>query len=84
MRDKFQIASYAAVVDTSAEIILEEAVKGEIEPRWCCVLGNEGCGISSNVIDACKSRIRIGMTDGVDSLSIGVAGAILLHGMKHK
>ncbi len=84
MKDKFGIASYAAVVDSSAEIVLEEVAKGDIEPLWCCVLGNETRGISSKVIDSCKSRIRIGMVDEVDSLGVAVAGAILLHGMKNK
>jgi tRNA G18 (ribose-2'-O)-methylase SpoU len=51
---------------------------------WCCVLGNEGNGISSKVINACKYRIRIGMSETVDSLSVGVAGGILLHNIRER
>mmetsp|Transcript_1118 Transcript_1118/g.2030 ORF Transcript_1118/g.2030 Transcript_1118/m.2030 type:complete len:115 (-) Transcript_1118:778-1122(-) len=48
---------------------------------WCCVLGNEGHGISDEVIQECDNRIRIGMAKGVDSLSLPVAAGILMHGL---
>ncbi len=48
---------------------------------WCCVLGNEGNGIRTEVIAECDKRIKIGMAKGVDSLSLPVAAAILMHGL---
>lgn len=83
MKERFGMISYAAVVDNSAEKVLEDIPKGQIG-HWCCVLGNEGIGISEQVIASCDCRIRIGMTDSVDSLSVGVAGGILLHGIRER
>lgn len=58
-----------------------ENFEGTKVESWCLVLGNEGQGISSEVIQACDERIRIGMSNGVDSFSLPVAAGILLHGM---
>ena len=58
-----------------------EDFDGTNADSWCLVLGNEGQGISSEVIQACDERIRIGMSNGVDSFSLPVAAGILLHGM---
>ena len=58
-----------------------EKFKGAEVDSWCLVLGNEGHGISSEVIQACDERIRIGMSNGVDSFSLPVAAGILLHGI---
>jgi tRNA G18 (ribose-2'-O)-methylase SpoU len=48
---------------------------------WCCVLGNEGNGIRTEVIAKCDKRIKIGMASGVDSMSLPVAAAIMMHGL---
>ena len=84
LKTKFGITSYAAVVDTAVDLVLENIPKGGINQHWCCVLGNESNGISAKVINACSSCIRIGMTASVDSLSIGIAGGILLHGLRER
>jgi len=74
------ISSFAAVIDLDSELVLERMERGEVPPRWCCVMGNEANGISKEVVASCSSRLRIGMTGGVDSLSVPVATGILLHG----
>lgn len=77
--------SYAAVVQQSTPtLVLNEISRGDIPSSWCCVLGNEGNGISEEVVDACTQNIRIGMRDGVDSLSVVVACGILLHGLMER
>lgn len=81
---QFQITSYAAVIDKTADMVLEKTSKGEISKNWCLVLGNEGHGISQSVIQSCNHRLRIAMSDGVDSLSVGVAAGILLHGLRER
>lgn len=48
------------------------------------MVGNESQGISPPVLNACEHRIRIGMQDGVDSLSVPVATGILLHGLMER
>ena len=47
-------------------------------------MGNEANGISNKVLAACQYQITIGMVNGVDSLSVGVATGILLHGMRER
>jgi tRNA G18 (ribose-2'-O)-methylase SpoU len=57
---------------------------GYLSHSWCCVLGNESTGVSDATIQACGHRIRIGMDEGVDSLSVPIATGILLHGLKER
>jgi tRNA G18 (ribose-2'-O)-methylase SpoU len=84
LRDHFQIKSYAAVIDLAADMILEETKKKGVSKNWCCVLGNEGNGLTKQMAGSCDHTIRIQMDGITDSLSIGVAGGILLHGMKER
>ena len=76
------IVSYAAVID--ADLLLENLNKGDVAKSWCCVLGNEANGIKLEVLGECSHRLRIGMKEGVDSLSVSVAAGILLHGLVEK
>lgn len=84
LHSEFQINSYAAVIDNGADMVLESTQRGEISKAWCLVLGNEGNGISKEVIESCGNRLRISMSDGVDSLSVGVAAGILMHGIRER
>ena len=84
LRRKYEILSYAAVIDKDADMVLEQTERGGISKNWCCVLGNEGNGLSSQVASSCDHTIRIDMTDSIDSLSVGVAAGILLHGMRER
>jgi tRNA G18 (ribose-2'-O)-methylase SpoU len=48
--------------------------------RDCCiVLGSEGQGISSAVLQACDQAILIPMSNQVDSLNVGTAAAVFLY-----
>mmetsp|Transcript_20440 Transcript_20440/g.28755 ORF Transcript_20440/g.28755 Transcript_20440/m.28755 type:complete len:577 (-) Transcript_20440:176-1906(-) len=52
---------------------------------WCVVLGNEANGISNEVIKACTmGKLHVGIVPEVDSLSVGVAAGILLHGLRER
>jgi tRNA G18 (ribose-2'-O)-methylase SpoU len=47
--------------------------------RSCCiVMGNEGSGVTSEVLDACSKSLYIPMATGVDSLNVSSAAAIIL------
>jgi TrmH family RNA methyltransferase len=46
--------------------------------RACLVLGNEDRGLEPDLLAVCSRRLAIPMRDGVDSLSVTAAGAILL------
>jgi tRNA G18 (ribose-2'-O)-methylase SpoU len=76
--------SYAAVIDRNADLVLEEIARGDVSRSWCCVMGNEGNGISPPVVKACTHLLRIDMASGVDSLSVPIAAGILLHGLKER
>ena len=83
LQEELDVVAYAAVV-TKATLVLENLKQGEVSAAWCCVIGNEGSGISKSVIEACRMKIKIGIDDGVDSLSVPVATGILLHGLKER
>ncbi len=74
--------SFAAVIDT--DCLLHSRQRGEVPSSWCCVMGNEGNGISKAVADVCTQRIRIDMERHVDSLSVPIACGILLHGLRER
>jgi tRNA G18 (ribose-2'-O)-methylase SpoU len=42
------------------------------------VLGNEGAGVSRVIRDHAHRRVAVRMREGVDSLNVAVAGAILM------
>ncbi len=45
----------------------------------CIVLGNEGKGLSRNVLEACTEQIAIPMMNGTDSINVASASAVLLY-----
>jgi len=50
--------------------------KGKI----CLILGNEGKGVEKEILDLTDQNLKITMS-GIDSLNVGVAGGILMHGL---
>ena len=59
----------------------EQAVKlGEMPFAFgdCVVVGNEGHGISREVLQACTHSLYIPMQAGTESLNAGVAAALLM------
>ncbi len=90
LRVQMNVHCLAAVVDDESDvkkdsepelIALESLSHHTRKQSWCCVLGNEGNGIRNEVIKECNQRIKISMANGIDSLSLPVAAAILMHGL---
>jgi len=56
---------------------------GELRPgpRWVLVVGNEGAGISAELLERCRTRVRIPLAPGVDSLNVAAATAVCLHAL---
>ena len=52
----------------------------EVEPqdKMAIVLGNEGSGVDSHIMDICDEIIKIDMVN-IDSLNVGMAGSILMY-----
>jgi RNA methyltransferase, TrmH family len=47
-------------------------------PRIAFVVGNEGEGVSAEIFALATARVRIPMQDGVESLNVGAAAAVVL------
>jgi tRNA G18 (ribose-2'-O)-methylase SpoU len=45
----------------------------------CVVFGNEGLGISKEVLESCDEAVAIPMPEKVDSLNVGAAAAVFLY-----
>ncbi len=66
--------TYAAALNESASPPQSLSL-GE---KTCFVLGNEGHGLSDTVLNACRGRIFIPMTNGCESLNVSAAAAVLM------
>lgn len=49
--------------------------------QWVLCLGNEGLGLSPEILTLCDDEITIPMDNGVDSLNVAAATAVLLYGL---
>lgn len=54
------------------------AGKAELLPNDCIVIGNEGHGVSEEVLDRCDGVLRIPMQNVTESLNASVAASLLL------
>jgi TrmH family RNA methyltransferase len=50
----------------------------ELSKKDCIVVGNEGHGLSMEVIDACDETVLIPMTEGAESLNAAIASSVCL------
>jgi tRNA G18 (ribose-2'-O)-methylase SpoU len=55
----------------------------QVPARWALLLGAEGPGLSDEAVARCHHRVTIPMaaSDGVDSLNVGTAAAVMLYGL---
>ena len=49
-----------------------------VKAPFALYIGNEGNGLSENVIKACKLRLKIPMSDRIESLNAAVSAAVLM------
>lgn len=58
----------------------------EIDPnsKITLILGNEGNGVSKEILDISDKNVIIPMVDGVDSLNVSIAGSILMYLWRNK
>lgn len=68
------IYTYAAVVDKSANSILEKDFKVPV----AIVIGNEGNGLKKDTINACESTVTIPMLGKAESLNAAMATGIMM------
>ena len=65
---------FAAALDDRAVRLGRESFL----PGDCVVIGNEGHGLSRDVLEACDASVYIPMSDGVESLNAAVAASVLM------
>lgn len=68
-------------ISVYAAALCENSLKlgvSEFDKNRAVVIGNEGHGLSKNVMDVCKDTVYIPMSDGVESLNASVAASVLL------
>lgn len=51
----------------------------KIGKKYALVMGNEGNGVSEEILDMCDEYIYISMNPDVESLNVGVATSIILY-----
>ena len=68
------------------DILLSTSLKGELLGQKCLpkkrigvIIGNEGNGVSAELIQASDKSVKLPMTDRVESLNAGVAGSIMMY-----
>jgi len=59
-------------------------LKVKIPKKWVLLMGNEGKGLSKEIIDACDEIVHIEMQEGVKSFNVGVAASILMYQFKSR
>ena len=50
-----------------------------LEEKLIIIMGNEGYGLSGEVIDACDYIVKIPMAPGIDSLNVAAASAVAFY-----
>lgn len=61
-----------------SSISLENVLKSD---KYAIVFGNEGNGVSKNILNKCDMNIRIDMNSSCESLNVGVSSGIVLYHM---
>ena len=57
----------------------EDIDKVVVAPKYALVMGNEGAGVSTKVLDLCDKYLYIPMNSNCESLNVGVATSIILY-----
>ncbi len=54
-----------------------------VSEKWVLLMGNEGDGLSAEVLALCDETVAIEMAPGVPSLNVGTAASILMYRFMH-
>jgi len=78
IKQKKKICEILISTDLNADILGQKRLP---KTRIGVIIGNEGNGVSAELIQASDMAVKIPMTDRVESLNAGVAGSILMYEM---
>jgi tRNA G18 (ribose-2'-O)-methylase SpoU len=74
LRKEYGFEVFGAQVTTESSVIYDINFK----KNCCIVMGNEGSGVSTDVLNACSKAVYVPMADGVDSLNVSSAASVIL------
>lgn len=78
---KEQIPIFGTKVDGGIDIC---TLSNSQKEKYALVMGNEGNGISSDILNLCDKYLYIPMNQEVESLNVGVAASILLYELNRR
>lgn len=70
---------YGAEVTPNATLLN----KVKISQKWVLLMGHEGSGLSTEVLEMCDEVVSIEMMEGVKSFNVGIAASIMMYSFKH-
>lgn len=73
---KKKIPVYGTRVDSGTDV---RVLRDEKIDKYALIMGNEGNGVSTEILDMCDEYLYIKMNEKVESLNVGVATSILLY-----
>jgi tRNA G18 (ribose-2'-O)-methylase SpoU len=56
----------------------------EVPEKWVLLMGNEGRGLSKEILDICDEVVTIEMQEGVKSFNVSVAASIMMYQFKNR
>ena len=71
-----EIPIYGTRVDYGIDV---STLREKDRKKYALVMGNEGNGVSEEILDMCDEYIYISMNPDVESLNVGVATSIILY-----
>lgn len=71
-----EIPIYGTRVDYGIDV---STLREKDRKKYALVMGNEGNGVSEEILDMCDEYIYISMNPDVESLNVGVASSIILY-----
>jgi len=76
IKNKSQICDYLIGTDLNSSKLNKQQIK---DKKVAIVIGNEGNGVSKEMLSICDKIITLPMTEQVESLNASVAGSILMY-----
>lgn len=80
--ENIDLASYLATIDLNVcSTSLDQAsdlYKTDLMPNTAWIFGNEGQGVSADLLKICSTKVRIPQSDQVESLNVAAAAAVCL------
>jgi tRNA G18 (ribose-2'-O)-methylase SpoU len=56
----------------------------KVPKKWVLLMGNEGRGLSREILDICDEVVTIEMQEGVKSFNVSVAASIMMYQFKNR